>query len=206
MWPRRPKETRANKTRSTVIKRGKKGGPLFFPFFWVRKELQKTRQSIEHETTFVVQKLSASPDKKQRKIISEIIGILLLDLRLFSFLRLAAGNPFQSWTLFFYYSHYRQKEDCLSILHLPNFTPTFSYYLSLLLFHKPVENQAHYYGSSNYTTGKCLNPIFHTSSFYSLIDSCYCFHTIHFLSARIYRRARCSGFRSYFLLVKIVTI
>ena len=96
MRPRRPKETRANKTRSTVIKRGKKGGPLFFPFFWVRKELQKTRQSIEHETTFVVQKLSASLDKKQRKIISEIIGILLLDLRLFSFLRLAAGNPFQS--------------------------------------------------------------------------------------------------------------
>ena len=42
----------------------------------VRKELQKTRQSIEHETTFVVQKLSASLDKKQRKIISEIIGIL----------------------------------------------------------------------------------------------------------------------------------
>ena len=40
--------------------------------------------------------LKTSLDKKQRKIISEIIGILLLDLRLFSFLRLAAGNPFQS--------------------------------------------------------------------------------------------------------------
>ena len=78
--------------------------------------------------------------------------------------------------------------------------------LSLLLFHNPVEDQAHYYGSSNYTTEKCLNPIFHTSSFYSLIDLCHCFHIIHFLSARIYRRARCSGFRSYFLLVKIVTI
>jgi len=42
----------------------------------VQKELQKTRQSIEHETTFAAQKLSASLDKKQRKIISEIIGIL----------------------------------------------------------------------------------------------------------------------------------
>ena len=42
----------------------------------VRKELQQTRQSLENETTFVAQKLNASLDKKQRKIISEIIGIL----------------------------------------------------------------------------------------------------------------------------------
>jgi hypothetical protein len=42
----------------------------------VREELQQTRESVEHETTFAAQKLNASLDKKQRKIISEIIGIL----------------------------------------------------------------------------------------------------------------------------------
>lgn len=42
----------------------------------VRKELQETRHSVENETTFAAQKLNASLDKKQRKIISEIIGIL----------------------------------------------------------------------------------------------------------------------------------
>ncbi len=42
----------------------------------VWKELQKTRQSVEHETTFAAQKLNAALDKKQRKVISEIISIL----------------------------------------------------------------------------------------------------------------------------------
>jgi hypothetical protein len=42
----------------------------------VLKELQQTHQSVEHETAFAAQKLNASLDKKQRKIISEIISIL----------------------------------------------------------------------------------------------------------------------------------
>lgn len=42
----------------------------------VRKELQKTRQAVENETGFAAQNLNTSLDKKQRKIIAEIIGIL----------------------------------------------------------------------------------------------------------------------------------
>jgi len=40
------------------------------------KELQNTRQAIENETHYVAQNLNSALDKKQRKIISEIIGIL----------------------------------------------------------------------------------------------------------------------------------
>lgn len=41
-----------------------------------QRELQKTRHAVESETTFAAQNLNPSLDKKQRKIISEIIGIL----------------------------------------------------------------------------------------------------------------------------------
>lgn len=42
----------------------------------VRKGLQKSRDAIENETNFSAQNLNSALDKKQRKIIAEIIGIL----------------------------------------------------------------------------------------------------------------------------------
>ncbi len=42
----------------------------------VRKRLEKTRAAIQNETNFAAQNLNSALDKKQRRIITEIIGIL----------------------------------------------------------------------------------------------------------------------------------
>jgi molecular chaperone HtpG len=42
----------------------------------VQREIEKTRQAVETETNYAARNLNTSLDKKQRKIISEIIGIL----------------------------------------------------------------------------------------------------------------------------------
>jgi molecular chaperone HtpG len=63
----------------------------------VHKELQRARTAIEQETRFTVQNLNSALDKKQRKVISEIINILyhVLDESSFEAARSAILKKYQ---------------------------------------------------------------------------------------------------------------